>query len=92
MGLKSFSIRYGIICGMIVTTCGVVVAILGVVQEWNETIPKYNKPETKVVIQLPESDLERASDEFFYQEEKIIPIPSSVVHKMASNKSSPKTL
>jgi hypothetical protein len=34
---KRVSIKFGIVCGMVVTLCGAINAILGVVHKWNET-------------------------------------------------------
>lgn len=38
--LKKFSIKFGIICGMIVTATSVFNAVLNSVQKWNETFDK----------------------------------------------------
>ena len=37
---KRLSIKFGIVCGMVVTLCGAVNSVLGSIQKWNETFEK----------------------------------------------------
>lgn len=50
---KRVSIKFGIVCGMVVTLCGAINAILGTVQKWNETFVKKTETELAVAYDQP---------------------------------------
>jgi hypothetical protein len=50
--LQKISIKFGIICSMIVAGAGAINAVLGTIQKWNETF-KESSPMIETEIELP---------------------------------------
>ena len=73
--LKKFSIKFGIICGMIVTLLSVFNAVLNTIQKWNETF------ETEAKIVMVESEPSSLGEDGFYLEQKMVGNPNGRVSK-----------
>ena len=72
--LKKFSIRFGIICGIVITATSAFNAVLGSVQKWNDTFEKTEDTFAMVApddlssderIEYPEDSLEADVEEIF---------------------------